>query len=55
MQPMVSTEVTVNQSKMTIAPRCIDKEGEAKDWTNGILFLDTQSVISVFLKMADDK
>jgi hypothetical protein len=34
--------------------RCIDKEGEVKDWINGILFLDTQSVISVFLKMADE-
>jgi hypothetical protein len=38
----------------TLNTRCIDKEGGAKDWINGILFLDTQSVISVFLKMADD-
>jgi hypothetical protein len=35
--------------------RCIDKDGEAKDWINGILFLDTQSVISVLSKMADDE
>jgi hypothetical protein len=36
------------------SPRCIDKEGDAKDWINGILFLDTQSVISVLSNMADD-
>jgi hypothetical protein len=29
-------------------------EGGANDWINGILLLDTQSVISVFLQMADD-
>jgi hypothetical protein len=44
---------TVSGLSFNFNSRCIDIEGDAKHWINGILFLDTQSVISVFLQMAD--
>jgi hypothetical protein len=47
-------EATDGQVEISFNARCIDIEGDAKHWINGILFLDTQSVISVFLQMADD-